>query len=803
MPTPTPLARSLARLFTRLASLSLLLLLPLSACDSDGGGGDVDPCEELACPAEATCDTGVCVCPSGFVLEDGACVEAPAGGCQALSDCDDGVPCNGVETCGDDGECQPGTPVSCPEHAACDFNGECACEAGYVMGAGACHPVGCEEAADCDDGDPCNGEERCGAAGTCLTGDPVVCSEHEICVPASGACACDEGFVDAGEGCVALCEDDAACDDGDPCDGLETCSEDGLCAPGEPMVCGSGAVCDPEGGACGCLPGYDPEGEACVISACPVPQAPTFVRVHAGAEIAWTTPQGYALEIGSSADPAAALPDEWSPGQAVTLPMEAVPTTLRLFARVTDPLCEGVVFAHTYAITPVYASSALDEGSGAVPWDASNILGWATGWVDPVEYGTEVLDDWKTPEEALGPAGESEDDVLVLGNGGRAVLTFDPPVIDGEGPDLAVFENAVNDTFLELAFVEVSSDGQVFVRFDAAYLGDEPVAQYGGHDAALINGLAGKLRGGFGVPFDLALLAQRPEVLDGTVDLGAIAYVRLVDVIGDGSASDSFGHPIYDPTPTVESGGFDLDGVAVLNQAQGGAPLTGPATVSADALELAQESAWDGSDGSGGVQVGPAWLANDYDAEYGSWEGFAVSTMTDTTTPGWENQFSAITGEGAEGSAAYFVGYGYSGSFTGYQPEILFPYDPDGLIVDGAFLTNTTQAALSMLAGDAYAKKFGGADGTDPDWFLLTVTGVGPDGEVSGAVEVYLADYRYTDPADDYVLGLWEWVDLSSLGAVVGLQFDLASTDVGDWGVNTPAYFALDGLHVTPPGFTQ
>ena len=803
MPTPTPRPRSLARLFTRLASLVLILLLPLSACEGDGGASDtVDLCEELACPAEATCDTGVCVCPSGFILEDGACVEAPAGGCQALSECDDGVPCNGVETCGDDGRCLPGTPVTCPEHAACDFNGECACEAGYVMGAGACHPVGCEDAAGCDDGDPCNGEERCGAAGTCLTGDPVVCQEHERCDPVSGDCACDEGFVDTDEGCVAACEDDAGCDDGDPCDGLEACGEDGLCAPGEPLVCGSGEVCDPDGGVCACAPGYDPGDEGCVISACPVPQAPTFDRVHAGAEIAWATPQGYALEIGTSADPEAALPDAWSAGQAVTLPMEAVPATLRLFARVADPLCEGVVFAHTYEVVPVYASSADDTDSGAVALDDPAIKGWATGWVDPVEYGAEVLDSWKTPEEALGPASGVEDDVLVLGNGGRATLTFDPPIADGAGPDLAVFENAVDDTFLELAFVEVSSDGATFVRFDAVYLGDEPVAQYGGHNAALINGLAGKLRGGFGVPFDLALLSQRPEVLDESVDLGAISHVRLVDVVGDGSVSDSFGHPIYDPTPTVESGGFDLDAVAVMNQAWT-APLTTPAIVDADALGLEAESAWSGSDGSGGVQIGPAWLANAYDAEFGSWEGFAVSTMTDTTTPGWENQFSAIPGEGAEGSAAYFVAYGYSGSFTGYQPELLFPYDPDGLIVEGAFVTNTTQAALSMLTGDAYAKKFGGADGSDPDWYLLSIQGIDPDGEISGTVELYLADFRHADPADDYVLDLWEWVDLSSLGAVIGLQFDLASTDMGDWGMNTPAYFALDGLHVTPPGIDR
>jgi hypothetical protein len=156
--------------------------------------------------------------------------------------------------------------------------------------------------------------------------------------------------------------------------------------------------------------------------------------------------------------------------------------------------------------------------------------------------------------------------VVVLGNGGYLTLTFEPAISDGEGPDFAVFENSFSDTFLELAFVEVSSDGETFVRFDSAYTGQTPLDAFGTQEPTGFYGLAGRYRGGFGTPFDLQTLRMRPEARDGRLDVQNIRWVRIVDVVGDGSARDSFGHPIYDPTPTVRTGGFDLEGVGVLNR---------------------------------------------------------------------------------------------------------------------------------------------------------------------------------------------------------------------------------------------
>ena len=104
--------------------------------------------------------------------------------------------------------------------------------------------------------------------------------------------------------------------------------------------------------------------------------------------------------------------------------------------------------------------------------------------------------------------------------------------------------------------------------------------------------------------------------------------------------------------------------------------------------------------------------------------------------------------------------------------------------------------ALSMLRGDDFAKQFGGATGDDPDWFLLSVTGYVGD-TAAGSVDFYLADYRFGDNGQDYVVDTWEWVDLTGLGEVDGLGFALSSSDTGEFGMNTPGYFALDHLVVS------
>ncbi len=217
------------------------------------------------------------------------------------------------------------------------------------------------------------------------------------------------------------------------------------------------------------------------------------------------------------------------------------------------------------------------EGCDAIAADSSAIVAWATGCTldrGPQNIAVEGSPTVTYPttgnpaEQAIGSCSMNDNlSVVSLGDGGSATLTFAKPIRNGVGPDFAVYENSFNDTFLELAFVEVSSDGERFVRFPATSL-TQTETQATSIDPTYINNLAGKYRTGYGTPFDLE------ELRDSTgINIDSIVYVRVVDVVGSidpqYATYDAFGHVVNDPWPTDSySGGFDLDGVAVIHQAE-------------------------------------------------------------------------------------------------------------------------------------------------------------------------------------------------------------------------------------------
>jgi hypothetical protein len=226
----------------------------------------------------------------------------------------------------------------------------------------------------------------------------------------------------------------------------------------------------------------------------------------------------------------------------------------------------GLAFAGTAQAGP-FAPAAGQAGSTAISKDDPAFVQWATGYLDYLP-GPNVDATWKTPEKALGKALGTSGDIVVLGDGGQITLTFNGYITNGAGADFAVFENSFSDTFLELAFVEVSSNGTDFFRFPNVSLTANPVGGFGLIDPTNINGLAGKYRQGFGTPFDL-------DALSGIagLDVNKVQYVRLIDVVGNGSTFDSYPaalggpHPVYDPFPTTSSSGFDLEAVGVIHYA--------------------------------------------------------------------------------------------------------------------------------------------------------------------------------------------------------------------------------------------
>ena len=211
-----------------------------------------------------------------------------------------------------------------------------------------------------------------------------------------------------------------------------------------------------------------------------------------------------------------------------------------------------------------YPPAAGQPGSTAVPADDPRLIAWISSVTDYAP-GPEADEMWRDTNLALGPADGDSFNIVSLGRGGQITVTFTQPIRNGVGNDFAVFENSFSDTFLELAFVEVSSDGINFFRFPSRSETTRPVPQYGTLDPTDVNGLAGKYRRRYGTPFDLDNLSTDPQL-----DTNAVTHIRLIDIVGDGSARDSLNQPIYDPYPTVGSAGFDLDGIGIFQYVPSG-----------------------------------------------------------------------------------------------------------------------------------------------------------------------------------------------------------------------------------------
>jgi len=222
-------------------------------------------------------------------------------------------------------------------------------------------------------------------------------------------------------------------------------------------------------------------------------------------------------------------------------------------------------------------------------------------------------------------------------------------------------------------------------------------------------------------------------------------------------------------------------------------PASADTAVDFEDLTLAAESFYNGSDAAGGFISQGAFFNNSYDPQFAFWLGWSYSNQTDVTTSGFVNQYSAynLPNGGGDGSANYGVAFNS-------QLGDAYVRLPDGTMPAFTRVTNTTYAALSMRDGDMFAKKFGGPDGSDPDFFVLTIYGFDGNSDVTGKVKLFLADYTFQDPNLNFIVSSWTSVDLTPLGKASRLAFELTSSDVGPFGMNTPAYFAIDNLVVTP-----
>jgi hypothetical protein len=153
--------------------------------------------------------------------------------------------------------------------------------------------------------------------------------------------------------------------------------------------------------------------------------------------------------------------------------------------------------------------------------------------------------------------------------------------------------------------------------------------------------------------------------------------------------------------------------------------------------------------------------------------GFSYSNSTDSTTPEFGNQNSAVPGEGANGSDQYAFAFGQGARIEFENPSV----------VNGGFFTNTTYAFLAMRDGDdGVTPSFVKGPFGEDDVFNLKIAGVDSNGTVAGTVTFSLA-------SGSDVVDAWTFVDLISLGAVDALVFSFEGSDVGNFGIDTPTYF--------------
>ena len=193
-----------------------------------------------------------------------------------------------------------------------------------------------------------------------------------------------------------------------------------------------------------------------------------------------------------------------------------------------------------------------------------------------------------------------------------------------------------------------------------------------------------------------------------------------------------------------------------------------------------------GSSGSNGFEDNGLFFQNNFDTAFQSWTGFAVSQKTDSVSPGFGNQFSCRAGRAWLGNTFALA----------YASSRIFIRKPSGQPARRllAFrLSNNTYAARSMQFGDAFSKKFGGQDGLDPDYFVLNVYNY-LNGSITDTASFYLADFRDPGTNNDYIVRDWMLAETLFSSAFDSLGFELSSSDIGTFGMNTPAYFCMDEI---------
>jgi hypothetical protein len=199
-------------------------------------------------------------------------------------------------------------------------------------------------------------------------------------------------------------------------------------------------------------------------------------------------------------------------------------------------------------------------------------------------------------------------------------------------------------------------------------------------------------------------------------------------------------------------------------------------------------------------QTSNAVFPYEWDTTYNYWAGgFSYTNKYDSANGSYTNLHGVRALKGYNNSNVYAVG----------QDKGIIKLKAPFNSADGFYITNTTYAFKTIKDGNAFARKFGDTTGTGsgttiaqgsyPDWFKITVKAYFNGAMKNDSVEFYLADYRFTNNLQDYVVDTWQWVNTTALGQVDSIQFFMYSSDVGTFGINTPLFFGIDNLTTSNP----
>lgn len=200
-----------------------------------------------------------------------------------------------------------------------------------------------------------------------------------------------------------------------------------------------------------------------------------------------------------------------------------------------------------------------------------------------------------------------------------------------------------------------------------------------------------------------------------------------------------------------------------------------------------EDKIWNGEeDTSGGFMNGLFYFENHFDTKYKVWNGWALSKQTDTTKKGFEAQYTNMTGYDSDKDSAYAISYGKS--------VIRLPYKwtPKGGGYLRFYITNNAFTYKDMKYGSPFSKKFGGASGLDSDSLKLIIRGYDIKNKIIMEQNIFLADFRN---GKKNILDKWVIFE-DGLNWIQRYEFFMESSDNGQFGMNTPAYFCLDNFWV-------